>query len=59
MERILAAPATGTYQIVDGRLEFRRISSDWHELTDEHDAFFMRVYAPATTGSMVRTSGSW
>ena len=46
VERILAAPATGTYQIVDGRLEFRRISSDWHELTDEHDAFFMRVYAP-------------
>ncbi len=46
VERILAAPETGTYRIVDGRLEFARVASDWHELTDEHDAFFMRVYAP-------------
>ncbi len=46
VERILAAPATGTYEIVDGRLHFRQVTSDWHELTDEHDAFFMRVYAP-------------
>jgi biotin carboxylase len=47
VERILAAPETGNYQIADnGSLEFRRVASDWHELTDEHDAFFMRVYAP-------------
>ena len=46
VERILAAPATGTYRIADGQLRFMRVSSDWHELTDEHDAFFMRVYAP-------------
>jgi len=47
VERILSAPETGTYRIDEsGKLEFLRISSDWHELTDEHDAFFMRVYAP-------------
>jgi biotin carboxylase len=46
VERILAAPRTGTYRIVDGELRFARVASDWHELTDEHDAFFLRVYAP-------------
>ena len=47
VERILAAPETGNYRITDyGTLEFRRPALDWHDLTDEHDAFFMRVYAP-------------
>lgn len=47
VERILAAPETGNYRVNDhGVLEFRRMALDWHDLTDEHDAFFMRVYAP-------------
>lgn len=47
VERILAAPETGNYRIGrDGVLEFRRDALDWHDLTSEHDAFFMRVYAP-------------
>lgn len=47
VERILAAPETGNYRVNDhGTLEFRRMALDWHDLTDEHDAFFMRVYAP-------------
>ena len=47
VERILAAPSTGTWHLSgDGTLTFGRPSNDWHEITSEDEAFFMRVYAP-------------
>jgi len=47
VERILAAPRTGTWHLAqDGPLTFGRASNDWHEITGEDEAFFMRVYAP-------------
>ncbi|MFN8046912.1 MAG: biotin carboxylase [Dermatophilaceae bacterium] len=42
---IAAAPRTGTWGVLPGgRLEYRRLSSDWHGLQDENELFFMRVY---------------
>jgi biotin carboxylase len=47
VERILVAPRTGTYQLTeDGQLTFLQVSNDWHELTNEDECFFLRVYAP-------------
>jgi hypothetical protein len=47
VERILAAPRTGTYKLdANGRLAFQRVSNDWHQITDGDEAFYMRVYAP-------------
>lgn len=47
IERILAAPSTGTWHLSEaGTLTFGWPSNDWHEITSEDDAFFMRVYAP-------------
>jgi biotin carboxylase len=47
VERILEAPRTGTYELSqDGELTFSRVSKDWHDVTHEDEAFFMRVYAP-------------
>jgi len=47
VERILAAPRTGTYHLNDdGSLDFARVSYDWHEVTHEDEAFFLRVYGP-------------
>ena len=47
VERILAAPQTGTYRLdEDGNLTFVRVSNDWHEVTHEDECFFMRVYGP-------------
>ena len=47
VERILAAPQTGTYRLDDdGTLRFVRVSYDWHEIADEGEAFFLRVYGP-------------
>jgi biotin carboxylase len=47
VERILAAPRTGTYHLEDdGTLRFARVSNDWHDVVDEDEAFFMRVYGP-------------
>ncbi len=47
VERILAAPRTGTYQLDDdGALRFVRVTNDWHDVTHEDEAFFMRVYGP-------------
>ncbi len=46
VERILTAPRTGTYHLNDdGSLEFVRPANDWHEVTHEDEAFFLRVYA--------------
>jgi biotin carboxylase len=47
VERILAAPPTGIWHLgEDGKLSFVRVSNDWHEVTNEDEAFFLRVYAP-------------
>jgi biotin carboxylase len=47
VERILQAPRTGTWHLSeDGDLSFTRVSNDWHEVTHEDEAFFLRVYAP-------------
>jgi biotin carboxylase len=47
VERILAAPQTGIWHLSeDGSLTFSRTSHDWHEITHEDEAFYMRVYAP-------------
>jgi len=47
VERILQAPRTGTYHLdEDGELEFAGVSNDWHDVTHEDEAFFLRVYAP-------------
>ncbi len=47
VERILAAPRTGTWRLDDdGHLKFQRVSQDWHDLAGEDEAFFLRVYGP-------------
>ncbi len=47
VERILAAPRTGTWHLTEeGALIFDHVSNDWHEITTEDEAFFMRVYGP-------------
>ncbi len=47
IERILAAPRTGAWRLADeGTLTFSHVSNDWHDITTEDEAFFMRVYAP-------------
>ena len=47
VERILAAPRTGAWRLADdGTLAFGHVSNDWHDITTEDEAFFMRVYAP-------------
>jgi biotin carboxylase len=47
VERILQAPRTGTYQLdEDDHLSFAQMSNDWHDVTHEDEAFYLRVYAP-------------
>ncbi|MGB6579197.1 MAG: biotin carboxylase [Streptosporangiaceae bacterium] len=47
VERILAAPRTGAWRLADsGALTFEHVTNDWHEITTEDEAFFMRVYGP-------------
>ncbi|MDN5858002.1 MAG: biotin carboxylase [Pseudonocardia sp.] len=47
VERIVEAPRTGTYQLAeDGSLRYVERSYDWHDVTHEDEAFFMRVYGP-------------
>lgn len=44
-EQLVSAPRTGTYHLdEDGRLHFVRVSNDWHDITHEDEAFFLRVY---------------
>jgi biotin carboxylase len=46
VERILQAPRTGTYHLnEDGSLSFLRMSYDWHDVRNEDECFFLRVYA--------------
>lgn len=45
VERILAAPRTGTWHLQDdGSLRFAGVTNDWHDVTHEDEAFFLRVY---------------
>ena len=45
MERIDAAAPTGQYSLdADGALVFRRAALDWHQLQNESEAFFLRIY---------------
>ena len=47
VERILEAPRTGTWHLdEDGNLTYAGSSYDWHDVTHEDEAFFLRVYAP-------------
>ena len=47
VERILAAPRTGAWRLSDGgALTFEHVTNDWHEITTEDEAFFLRVYGP-------------
>ena len=47
VERIDTAAPTGAYVLDDrGALVFRRTALDWHQLQNESEAFFMRVYGP-------------
>ena len=47
VERILAAPRTGTWHLEEeGGLTFAQVSNDWHDITSEDEAFFLRVYGP-------------
>ncbi|HEU5265285.1 MAG TPA: biotin carboxylase [Jatrophihabitans sp.] len=45
VERIDTAALTGQYYIdADGALVFNRKALDWHQLQDESEAFFLRIY---------------
>ena len=61
VERILAAPRTGTWHLGDdGELTFAQVTNDWHDITGEDEAFFLRVYgAGRLTDSAAPTSASW
>ncbi|CAM3734114.1 biotin carboxylase [Smaragdicoccus niigatensis] len=46
VELLEATPKTGHYSLDDrGNLIFRRSALDWHQLQDESEAFFLRIYA--------------
>jgi hypothetical protein len=45
LEQILSSPHTGTWHLgEDGELTFAQITNDWHDITGEDEAFFLRVY---------------
>ena len=45
VERIDTAPSTGQWYLDDaGELRFARAALDWHQLQDESESFFLRVY---------------
>jgi hypothetical protein len=45
VERIETAAPTGQYYLdEDGALVFRRAALDWHQLQNESEAFFLRIY---------------
>jgi hypothetical protein len=47
VERISTAAPTGQYFLdASGRLVFRRAALDWHQLQNENEAFFLRIYGP-------------
>jgi hypothetical protein len=45
VERLDTAALTGQYSVgSDGALVFRRAALDWHQLQNESEAFFLRIY---------------
>jgi hypothetical protein len=47
VQRLTATPRTGQYSIDgSGALVFRRPALDWHQLQNESEAFFLRIYGP-------------
>ncbi len=47
VEQLASTPRTGQYSFDDnGALVFRRAALDWHQLQDESEAFFLRIYGP-------------
>ncbi|MGD9619348.1 MAG: biotin carboxylase [Mycolicibacterium sp.] len=47
VELFTAAPATGVWRLDEaGHVSFARAANDWASVTDETEAFFMRVAAP-------------
>ncbi|GAA2397976.1 biotin carboxylase [Mycolicibacterium llatzerense] len=45
VEQLVGTPATGHYALdANGALVFRRAALDWHQLQDESEAFFLRIY---------------
>ena len=47
VQQLTATPRTGQYSLdSSGALVFRRAALDWHQLQNEAEAFFLRIYAP-------------
>ena len=47
VQRLTATPRTGQYSLdASGALVFRRAALDWHQLQNEAEAFFLRIYGP-------------
>ncbi len=47
VQRLTATPRTGQYSLdTNGVLVFRRPALDWHQLQNEREVFFLRVYGP-------------
>ncbi len=47
VQRLTATPRTGQYSLDrSGALVFRRAALDWHQLQNEAEAFFLRIYGP-------------
>ena len=47
VQRLTATPQTGQYTLdSSGALVFRRSALDWHQLQNESEAFFLRIYGP-------------
>ncbi len=47
VQRLTATPQTGQYSLdAKGGLVFRRPALDWHQLQNEREVFFLRIYGP-------------
>ena len=47
VQRLTATPRTGQYSLdASGALVYRRAALDWHQLQNESEAFFLRIYGP-------------
>jgi hypothetical protein len=47
VQRLTATPRTGQYHLDgSGALVFGRAALDWHQLQNESEAFFLRIYGP-------------
>jgi hypothetical protein len=47
VQRLTTTPRTGQYSLDgSGALVFRRAALDWHQLQNESEAFFLRIYGP-------------